>query len=315
MKRIGGLYEQICSIKNLILAERKARRGKSKQRGVIKFDEDPIGKLLHLRDVLVAKKFRTSKYYIFRLFEGKERIIYRLPYYMDRIVHHALMNILEPIFVSTFISTTFNCIRGRGIMGLYRAVTKALLDVDNTVYCLKLDIKKFYPNIDNSILKFLLRKKFKDQDLLTMLDEIIDSTQGIPLGNYLSQFLANFYLTYFDHWLKETLLVKYYFRYCDDIIIFHKDKEYLHELLKSIQKYLDTNLKLKVKSNYQVFPIEARGVDIVGYKFYHEYVLLRKSIKKRFIRMMLLYRNRGSIVSYNGWLKYCCSKNLKLKYK
>ncbi len=243
--------------------------------------------------------------------KGKYIVYHIIP---DRIVHHGILNILEPIFVKTFISTTFNCIKKRGIMGAHRAVTKALLDKNNTTYCLKLDIKKFYPNIDNNILKQLLRKKFKDKDLVYLLDEIIDSTKGQPIGNYLSQYFANFYLTYFDHWLKENKNVKYYFRYCDDIVILHSDKQYLHNLFKEIQEYLFNNLNLCIKSNYQIFPVDIRGIDFVGYKFRHDYILLRKSIKRKFIRMVLYNRNKKSLASYYGWLKYCNSINLQTKY-
>ncbi|WP_234111753.1 RNA-directed DNA polymerase, partial [Chryseobacterium sp. R2A-55] len=180
-------------------------------------------------------------------------------------------------------------------------------------YCLKLDIKKFYPNIDHDILKALLRKKFKDADLLWLLDEIIDSAPGLPIGNYLSQYLANFYLTYFDHWIKEQLRIKYYFRYADDVVILHKDKEYLHEVLKLIKTYFNVNLKLEVKENWQVFPIAKRGIDFVGYVHYHTHVLLRKSIKKRFAKMLKCRKNKQSTASYKGWLKYCNSRNLMKK--
>ncbi len=160
----------------------------------------------------------------------------------------------------------------------------------------------------------LLRKKIKDNDLLYLLDNIIDSAEGVPIGNYLSQYLANFYLTYFDHWLKEVKGIKYYFRYCDDIVILHNDKEYLHKLLEDIKVYLKNNLKLEVKSNYQVFPVDKRGLDFVGYKSYHTHILLRKNIKLRFIRMIKYNNNWKSIASYKGWLDHCNSINLSTKY-
>lgn len=283
MKRLNNLYEKIYNLDNLILADKKARIGKSKQKDVIKHDLNQVENILKLQKQLIDNKFKTSDYHIFKIYEGKERIIYKLPYYPDRILHHAIMNILEPIFVSTFISNTFNCIKKRGILGAYQKINKALKDKENTRYCLKLDIKKFYPNINNIILKSLLRRKFKDKLLLNLLDEIIDSTKGVPIGNYLSQYFANFYLSYFDHWLKENQKVKYYFRYCDDLVILHNDKEYLHILFNNIKHYLNTNLDLEIKSNYQIFPVNKRGIDFVGYKFYHNYILLRKSIKNKFI--------------------------------
>ena len=158
-----------------------------------------------------------------------------------------------------------------------------------------------------------IRKKFKDNDLLWLLDEIIDSADGLPIGNYLSQYFANFYLTYFDHWIKENKEIKYYFRYADDIVILSNNKPHLHELLSEIKQYLNTNLKLQVKDNYQVFPVEARGIDFVGYKFYHTHTMLRKSIKKRFAKAISKNKNKATIAAYKGWTKHCDSKHLLKK--
>lgn len=314
MKRIGNLYEQIYSLNNLILAENKARRGKLKQKDVIKFDLNKEQNLINLHKQLINNEFKNSKYHVFKIFEGKERVIYKLPYFPDRIIHHAILNILEPIFVSCFTFNTYSCIKNRGIHKALKDLTKSLKDVKNTQYCLKLDIQKFYPNIDNNILKQLLKKKFKDKQLLNLLFEIIDSTQGCPIGNYISQFFANFYLTYFDHYLKEQLKVKYYFRYCDDLVILHNDKQYLHNLKLQIEDYLNINLNLKIKSNYQVFPVNKRGIDFLGYKSYHTHILLRNTIKKNFIKMIKYNKNKKSIVAYNGWLKHGDCINLKTKY-
>jgi retron-type reverse transcriptase len=220
------------------------------------------------------------------------------------------MNKLEPVFTSLFISNTYSCIKGRGIHGAANAVKIALKDVTNTKYCLKLDIKQFYPSIDHDILKEILRRKIKDKDLLWLLDEIIDSSDGIPIGNYLSQYFANLYLTYFDHWLKEVKKVTYYFRYADDIVVLHSSKEYLHELLAEMREYLKVKLKLTIKSNYQVFVVSIRGIDFVGYVFFHTHTLLRKTIKKRFARMMYRQRNRQSFSAYNGWIIHCNGKHL-----
>ncbi len=295
---------------NLELADKKARRGKKKQHVIRTFDRNKEGNLLVLEDKLRTKTYRTSAYTTFNIFEPKERVISRLPYYPDRIVHHAIMNVLEPIFVSFFTADTYSCIKGRGIHGAANAVKSSLHnDVGGTTYCLQLDIRKFYPSIDRSILKALLRRKFKDANLLWLLDEIIDSAEGLPIGNYLSQYLANFYLTGFDHWLKETKRVKYYFRYADDMVFLSDSKEFLHSLRKDIQAYLQLKLGLALKANYRVFPVSS-GVDFVGYKFYHTHTLLRKGIKKNFAKMMVRNRNEKSIASYYGWTKHCNGINL-----
>ena len=312
MKRIGNLYDKICSLDNLILAEKKARKGKSKQSDVILFDKNKENNLLELHQILLNKQFKNSKYHVFTIYEKKERVIHKLPYYPDRIVHHAVMNILESTLVNCFTTDTYSCIKKRGIHLCLKKLTKSLKNTD-TNYCLKLDIKKFYPSVNHDILKQLLKKKFKDKNLLNLLNEIIDSASGLPIGNYLSQYLANFYLTYFDHYLKEILKVKYYFRYCDDLVILGSNKQYLHNLRKEIQNYLLINLKLEL-SNYQVFPIKSRGIDFLGYVSYHTYIKLRKSIKKNWINMLNKYPNKKSIASYNGWLSHCNSINLQRKY-
>lgn len=314
MKRIGYLFDQIVSVSNLQLAEKKARKGKKNQYGVRLFDRNPQDNIINLHHVLVNQEYMTSDYTVFTIYEGKEREIYRLPYYPDRIVHHAIMNVIEPIFVANFTKNTYSCIKKRGIHKCAKDLKKALQDVSSTTYCLKLDIRKFYPNVNHNILKKQLRTKFKDYKLLSLLDEIIDSAEGLPIGNYLSQFLANFYLSGFDHWLKEKMKVKYYFRYCDDLVILGSDKQELRKLLNQIQEYLNRELKLSVKSNYQIFPVKFRGIDFVGYKFFHGYTLLRKTIKSNFIRMVRYYKNTKSLAAYNGWLLHCNSFHLRKKY-
>jgi len=313
MKRLSNLYEKIISIENLRLADIKARKGKAEQYGIIVHDRNRQANILKLHESLKNKTYHTSEYTTFIIHEPKEREIFRLPYFPDRITHHAVMNILEPIFVSTFTADTYSCIKGRGIHAAADGVRSALLDVPGTQYCLKLDIKKFYPSIDHTILKQLLRRKFKDQNLLWLLDEIIASAAGLPIGNYLSQYFANFYLTYFDHWLKEIKRVKHYFRYADDLVFLSGNKPSLHQLLSDIKIYLQEHLKLTVKDNYQVFPVAARGIDFTGYVFYHTHTRLRKTIKQNFARMIANNKNPQSIASYNGWAKHGNCKHLLKK--
>lgn len=313
MKRAGNIYGRICSVENLHMADEIARKGKLKQPSVQQHDRNRDGNIQQLHEMLANKTYRTSAYTVFKIYEPKEREVYRLPYYPDRIAHHAIMNVLEPMFVSMFTADTYSCIKGKGIHAAAKAVKKALQDVPGTAYCLKLDIKKFYPSVDHEILKQLLRKKFKDNDLLWLLDEIIDSAEGLPIGNYLSQYLANFYLTYFDHWIKEVAGVKYYFRYADDIVILSSDKSYLHKILGDIANYLLQSLKLTVKHNYQVFPVSARGIDFVGYKFYHTHTLIRKRIKKNCARMIAKKPAPASLAAYRGWMKWADTRHLMKK--
>ena len=321
MKRYDNLYARICSLDNLLLADTRARRGKGGRYGVRVFDRDRLGNLLRLRESLLAGTFRTTPYSVFTIHDPKEREIYRLPYYPDRIVHHAVMNILEPIWVRTFISETYACVKGRGIQGAEDGVQAALKsDPDGTRYCLKLDIRHFYPSIDHGTLKAIIRRKIKDGRLLALLDGIIDSAPGVPIGNYLSQYFANLYLTPFDHWLKEVKGVRYYFRYADDMVIFGADKAALHALLRGMRVELREGYGLEVKGNWQVFPTDARGVDFVGFVFRHGYTRLRKGIKRSACRRAAkcralegLKEKKQALASYIGWVRHCDGRNLSYK--
>lgn len=317
MKRFGNLYYRICDIDNLYLAYTKARKGKGNTYGVIQFEKELDDNINALHKELLEGKYVTSEYQTFIIHDPKEREIYRLPF-RDRVVHHAIMNILEDIWTPIFISHTYSCIKGRGIHGSMKHLKKDLKDIRNTKYCLKMDIRKYYPSIDHLILKNIVRKKIKDKRLLELLDGIIDSAPGIPIGNYLSQFFANLYLSYFDHWLKEGRRIKYYYRYADDMVILASNKETLHSLLGEIKLYLHNNLRLDLKDNYQIFPVDNRGIDFVGYVFFHTHIRMRKSIKKNFCKKASkLSREKTTphnckiaLCSWIGWAKHCNSKHL-----
>lgn len=320
MKRIGNLYEQIISVENLQLADKKARKGKTHSYGVISHDKNQKENIRKLHKSLESGKFDTSPYVRFTIHDPKEREIFKLPYYPDRIVHHAIMNVMEPIWVSCLIKNTYSCIKGRGVHGAVRDLKKDLMAYPNdTKYCLKIDVRKFYPSIDNTILKTIIRKKIKDVKLLKLLDNIIDSTEGVPIGNYLSQYFANLYLCYFDHWMKEEIHCKFYYRYADDAVILNSSKEVLHEILDMIKAYFRDVLHLTLNDNYQIFPIKSRGIDFIGYRFYHTHTLLRKRIKQSFFRKIAKLNKlnlskaeyKQAICSYKGWLSYCNSHNLR----
>lgn len=328
MKRIGNLYERIISIENLQLADEKARKGKTHSYGVRIHDKHREANILALHETLKQRAFKNSDYSTFSIFEPKERLIFRLPYYPDRILHHAIMNVLEPIWVGLFTDDSYSCIKGKGIHGAMRGVKRAMKARENTRYCLKLDIRKFYPSIDHNILKTIIRRKIKCKDTLALLDTIIDSADGVPIGNYLSQYFANIFLTYFDHWVKEVKRVKHYFRYADDMVFLSDSKEELHGLLADIKTYLST-LNLSLKGNEQIYPIaynredrHGRGLDFVGFVFYRNQTLIRKGIKKNFCRKAARLNKlhcldvkeyRQAICGWLGWAKYSDSRNLLRK--
>lgn len=330
MKRYGNIYDKICDMDNLRLAHKNARKDKSHYKAVQMVDSNPDYYLKQIQDMLVNKTYSVSPYTYRKIMDkGKERELAKLPYFPDRIIQWAIMLQLEPIFKSVFTNFTCASLKKRGIHKASRLTDKYMNDRQGTAYCLKIDVNKFYPNINHEILKAMLRKKFKDNDLLELLDIIIDSVpgeKGVPIGSYLSQYLANFYLAYFDHWLKEIKRVKYIVRYMDDITIYNESKEFLHALLRDMEEYLQRELKLSIKDNWQVFPTDIRGVDFVGYRHFYGYKLLRKSTCKGFKRKMLnikkkiqkglniSYSEWCSANSYKGWLNWCDGFRLAQKY-
>lgn len=170
------------------------------------------------------------------------------------------MNVVKEHWTKQFITNTYSCIEHRGIHKCLKDLKRDLRKTrgnNETQYCLKLDITKFYPSIDHNILKSIISRKIKDTKVLEILYEIIDSVNGIngiygkgvPIGNYLSQYFANLYLTGFDHWCKEELKCRYYYRYADDIVILGESKAHLRNVLVAIKLYLKHVLKLEVWMN------------------------------------------------------------------
>ena len=293
MKRFGGMYERICSMDNLLLAEINASKGKRSRREVLAFESELLPNLTAIREELVRHTYRTSRYDVFIKYEPKRREIYKLPF-RDRVVQWAIMQVVEPVWVSQFTSDTYACIKGRGIHSLLKRLRRDLKDdAEGTRYCFKMDVKKYYPSIDHDVLKQVVRRKIKDAELLWLLDGIIDSAEGVPIGNYISQYFANLYLSELDHRLKERVGVSYYYRYADDIVVLGGSKERLREVKEYILDYLTRERKLRMKENWQIFPVESRGIDFVGYVTYHTHCLARKRNKQGLCREVAKLRKRG----------------------
>lgn len=331
MKRYNNLYEKIYDIDNIRLAHKNARKGKGFYREVKMVDENTEYYFRLLQEMLINKTYKTSPYETFIKHDGiKDREIFKLPYFPDRVCQWAILQIIEPILLKTLTNDTYSAIPRKGIHLAFKRLKRAIqYDACGTKYCLKIDVEKYYPSINHDILKDKYRKLFKDNNLLWLLDEIIDSTpeeKGIPIGNYLSQYSGNYYFSEFDHWVKEVKHIKYYYRYMDDIVVLHESKEYLHELRIEFDEYFRTKLKLKMKGNWQVFPTFIRGIDFVGYRIFLNYSLLRKTTCKQFKKKMtainskilnkddMTYSEWCSINSYKGWLIHCNSYRLSQKY-
>lgn len=310
MKRHGNLWEKIVDIENIKLAHKNARKGKSKYKEVQMVNRDIDKYCSDIQNLLITKQFTTADYTMFvKNDRGKVREIYKLPYYPDRIVQHAIMQVVEPIWKKTLIADTYQSIKGRGVHKVLPKVVKAVQQ-DNIEYCLKMDVQKFYPSIDKEIMKEIIRRKIKCKDTLWLLDNIIDSSvQGLPIGNYISQYLGNLYLSELDHNLKEKLGVKYYYRYCDDIIVLGMNKEELHMIRRYVNKSLK-KVKLALKKDYRVHPTLC-GVDVLGYVVSKAKVKVRQNTKNN----MLKRYSHKSAPSYDGMLSHCNGENLKQKLK
>ena len=318
MKRFGNLYERICSYENLETAFYRASDGKHKRPEVQEFASNLEVNLRQIEQELKSHTYHTSEYIVFTKYEPKERIIYKLPF-RDRVVHWAIMLVVEPIWVANFTRDVYACVKGKGIHPCLKQLRRDMRDdPEGTAYCLKLDVRKFYPSIDHEILKQVVRVKIKDPELLWLLDEIIDSADGVPIGNYLSQFFANLYLSELDHIIKEQLKVRYYYRYADDIVLLAEDKATLSGHLVFINHFLNCERALDIKRNYQIFPVESRGVDYVGYVTYHTHCLVRKRNKQNLCRKVSELRKQGltdkeirlKVASNLGFMQHCDSHNL-----
>lgn len=318
-KRIKNVFPLIYSTENLIRSQYTAQKGKKLRGEIQKFNENINGNMAFLYEILSEEKYVPGKYRVKKIHDPKERDIMIAPFFPDRIIHHCVINVLAKHWYHIFIADTYACIKGRGIHKCMENVHRDLMsDKAGTKYCLKIDIRKFYDNVDHSVLKRILRITIADESLLWLLDSIIDSNgkeKGLPIGNFTSQYLANLYLAYFDHWVKEYLGVKYYYRYMDDIVVLDGSKTRLHDILDAFALYLGTELKVEIKDNWQIFPVDARGIDYVGFKQNHYGILLRKGILLNFYKKLEATRERYDIKSEDdikhlfpseyGWVVRC----------
>lgn len=304
---------------NLVIAHANAKRGKTHYKAVKSFERHQTELLKKLEQDLFSGKYKTSRYKIKIIQDsGKERTIAKLPYYPDRVVHWAVMLQLEPVFLSKFSPRSHAAIPNKGIHSALFQTREVMLNHPELAYCLKIDIRKYFPHINHEILKRKARELVTEPELLSLLDENIDSyEEGVPIGNYTSQYWANYYLTELDNWLTARGIL--HIRYMDDIVIFGKTAAELHELRKEITVFLSERLKLEIKDNWQIFPVKVRGVDFAGYRAYPNRTLLRKSTFKRMRRKLAAVRrnldaghfgqrDQSRIASYVGWLKFCTPK-------
>lgn len=292
MKRYGNLWQQVTDFENLLKASRQAQRGKRFRFNVLEFNYHLEQNLATLQEALQEQTYRPGKYHSFRIFEPKPRLISAAPY-CDRVVHHALCNVIVPIFERTFIADSY---ANRLYLGTHKALHRFTGFLRTHRYILQCDIRKYFPSIDHDLLKAILSRKIKCVETLALIETIIDYSNeqepvleyfpgdtiltpaqrrhGLPIGNLTSQFFANCYLNGFDHFVKEKLKATAYLRYVDDFVLFSDDYGYLVHARQAIEDYL-TTLRLKIHPiKSQLFKTE-RGANFVGFRVFPEYIRVR----------------------------------------
>lgn len=278
MKRHSDLFSKIITFENLLLASKKSMRGKKIKIATNAFNFNLENEIILLKQQLETKSYKPLPYSQFEVKEPKVRKICSSNF-RDRVVHHAICNIIEPIFESRLIYDSYACRVGKGT---HLAVSRCQEFSRKYSYYLKCDIKKFFENIDHQVLKNILCRLFKDKELLWLLDVIIDhktpenqESKGLPIGNLTSQHFANLYLGELDHLIKDRLRVKGYIRYMDDFICFAQSKKELWELHTKIGDFVEQTLKLELKEAVtQVAPV-AEGIPFLGFRIFPQLIRIK----------------------------------------
>lgn len=331
MKRVGYIFEKIYSKENIRAAVIEAAKSKHKKKSVQRVFQNMDYYVEDLHNLLKNKEFHNSKPTIREHFEplqNKIRELTILPFYPDQIVQHAIIRVIAPTLRKGMYEYCCANVPGRGEKHIRVNLSKALRkDRKNTKYCLKFDIKKFYPSIPQAILIQKLKRIIKDTNTLDLIKELISiQKEGLTLGSYSSQWLANFFLQDLDHFIKERVKVKYLYRYADDIVILDSNRRKLSRTLELIKLFLDMD-GLDIKPSWRIFKIDERNaIDFVGYKFYRCKISIRKRIYKNIRRLILRIIDRLSIdkiatrkqarslMSYLGYIKNSDSYLINHKY-
>jgi retron-type reverse transcriptase len=279
-KTYNNLIGEICTFENIYEAYLKARKCKRYTKEVLKFSANLEEELLILQEELTTDTYRTGAYRNFKVYEPKKREISALPF-RDRVVHHAICRVIEPLFEKKFIKDSYACRVRKGTHAGSDRLMEFLRRAKRTwgrVYCLQADISKFFYSVDHQVLKEIIRRTIRCRNTVRLLDEIIDSTgggKGLPIGNLTSQLFANVYLNELDHFIKEHLKVQLYIRYLDDFVLLDPDKVRLRMWRGEIEQLLNNRLFLSFNAKTSIFPI-TQGVDFLGYRTWVTHRLLRK---------------------------------------
>ncbi|MBI4991828.1 MAG: group II intron reverse transcriptase domain-containing protein [Candidatus Harrisonbacteria bacterium] len=337
MKIVHNIFDQIISLENLFHAWDIFKVGKRSKADVQEFERNLEDNIFALHKELEDKTYIHRGYTSFYITDPKVRHIHKA-LVRDRVIHHALFNVLYPIFDKTFISESYSC---RINKGTHKAVDrfqiysqKVTKNHTKKCFVLKCDIQKFFASIDHAILKTFIENKIKDKNVLWLINIIIDSfhsevglNKGAPIGNLTSQLFANIYLTELDQFIKQNLKIPYYIRYTDDFVILSESKEFLIKLIPIIEKFLKSNLKLTLHPNKISIRPYHQGIDFLGYVLFPHHRTPRTRTRRRIFNKLesniALCKNEkipittldNSLQSYFGFLKHANSYKLTQKLK
>jgi len=327
MHRVGYLYEELIDRDNIRKAVMRSSKGK-RDRPYVKAYIDNMENTVDSIIKILEEGYNPSKPNVFTMYDShrsKIRVISCPRYFPDQIIHHAVMQVVIPIFMKGMYDHSYGSIPKRGTHKAMKRATKWLRDdPKNTKYCLVLDFKKYYRSINHAELIRMLRQKIKDVKVLYVLMAIITHYdegvygQSIPIGFYTSQWFANFYLQGLDHYIKEDLHVKYYVRYVDNLWLFGSNKKILHSIRRKIFDYAAV-IGLEFNDNWQVFRVDSRKIDFLGYKIARDsielsdanYVRITRQIRGVMKKQLPKEKDLATLNSYKGIIKHTNCQNLK----
>lgn len=278
-------YDDVISLENLFAAWRAFAKGKRGRADVMVFERNLEDHLFDLHDRLVCGEWVHGSYETFTVCDPKPRVIHKASV-EDRVVHHAIVRMIEPLFDRSFIFDSWSCRRGKGthasVVRLQSQLRRMAQQTHGSIWVLKADIRKFFQTIDQQVLMELVKKKLVDTKLVGLIGRIVKSHPlGLPLGNLTSQLFANVYLDPFDHFVKESLRAPVYLRYCDDFILVHPNRSWLLERLVDVRIFLRDTMHLELHPNKTSVRPSHLGIDWLGHVVYPDRVMLRASTRRR----------------------------------